>query len=66
MEGYEIFYMSQEDILSYGPDSCFWYEGVPLEKGWYYWACLPGYLPTSDPWGPFETEKEALNDINSW
>lgn len=35
----------------------------PLEEGWYYWYCLPGCLPDSDPYGPFETEEEAEQDV---
>jgi len=30
--------------------------------GWYYWYCLPGCLPDSDPMGPFETAQAALKD----
>lgn len=30
--------------------------------GWYWWSCFPGCLPDSDPFGPFETEAEALED----
>lgn len=29
---------------------------------WYWWSCLPGCLPNSDPIGPFDTEAEALAD----
>lgn len=32
------------------------------KEGWFYWFCLPGCLPDSDPTGPFETEQEALED----
>lgn len=35
-------------------------EGEPNDAGWYYWYCFPGCLPDSDPWGPFETEEEAI------
>jgi len=35
-------------------------DGEELESGWYYWFCLPGCLPDSDPIGPFESEKAAL------
>lgn len=28
--------------------------------GWYVWACFPGCMPDSDPWGPYKTEEEAL------
>jgi len=30
--------------------------------GFYWWSCLPGCLPDSDPFGPFETEQEAVAD----
>lgn len=32
----------------------------PNEAGWYYWFCLPGCLPDSDPFGPFDSEEDAL------
>lgn len=31
----------------------------PLEPGWYFWYCLPGCLPDSDPCGPYATAAEA-------
>lgn len=31
-------------------------------SGWYYWYCLPGCMPDSDPIGPFATHAEALAD----
>lgn len=34
--------------------------------GWYWWSCLPGCLPDSDPVGPFATEAEALADEETW
>ena len=37
-------------------------EGDCLGSGWYYWFCLPGCMPDSEPMGPFETEAEALED----
>ena len=30
--------------------------------GFYYWSVFPGCLPDSDPYGPFETEQEAIDD----
>lgn len=30
--------------------------------GWYWWACFPGCMPDSDPFGPFTTEDEAIAD----
>lgn len=37
-------------------------DGDPLPKGWYWWTCFPGCLPDSDPFGPFDTEDEAIAD----
>ena len=30
--------------------------------GWYWQTCLPGCMPDSEPFGPFDTEGEALAD----
>lgn len=35
-------------------------DGDYLGDGWYWWACMPGCLPDSDPNGPFDTEDEAI------
>src|SRR5687767_2942702 len=32
------------------------------KKGWFYWYCLPGCMPDSESFGPFETEEEAIKD----
>ena len=34
--------------------------------GWYYWFCFPGCLPDSDPFGPFETEADAIAQARDW
>jgi len=31
-----------------------------MEPGFYFWWCFPGCLPESSPFGPFETESEAV------
>jgi len=31
-----------------------------LDPGWYWWACLPGCLPSGDPDGPHCSENRAL------
>jgi hypothetical protein len=28
--------------------------------GWYYWFCLPGCMPDSDAFGPYDSEEAAL------
>lgn len=39
------------------------YEGgKPCEPGWYWHACLPGCLPDSDSFGPFDTSEAAYHD----
>lgn len=55
----EVFYMSAAKIEDYD-----WFDedGEVRPEGWYYWACLPGCLPDSDPVGPFDTEQEAIDD----
>ena len=32
---------------------------------WAYWSCLPGCLPDSDIFGPFNTLKEAIADCEN-
>jgi hypothetical protein len=32
------------------------------DGGWYYWWCLPGCLPDSDPNGPFANEQDCLDE----
>ena len=34
----------------------------PTKRGWFYWFCLPGCLPDSEPFGPYETEQAAIAD----
>ena len=45
------------ELATRGPDE------VRMDvAGWYWWTCLPGCLPDSDPFGPFATEAEAIAD----
>jgi hypothetical protein len=37
-------------------------DGNYMGDGWYWWGCFPGCLPDSEPYGPYETEAEALAD----
>jgi hypothetical protein len=37
-------------------------DGWDGGQGWYYWFCFPGCLPDSEPFGPFDTKEEALED----
>lgn len=36
-------------------------EGNEAPKGWYWWHCFPGCLPSGDPVGPFDTEQQAID-----
>ena len=64
----EVFYMSDDEIESYGHDSI-WFcpdDGFTyMPGGWYYWPCLPGCLPDGDPIGPFESEQAAIDDAQA-
>ena len=53
----ETFYVSAREARDYrkeDPDTS--YTG----PGWYVWACFPGCMPDSDPFGPYATEAEAV------
>lgn len=51
---FEVFCPTKGDLKDMGLD--------PRDEGWYWWACFPGCLPDSDPHGPFNTEREAIED----
>lgn len=36
-----------------------------LEPGWYFWFCLPGCLPDSEPYGPFPGKEEAIQEARA-
>jgi hypothetical protein len=54
---------------TYAADLCEACEGAGCEDcpapGWYWQTCLPGCLPDSDAFGPFETIEEATADAQS-
>lgn len=33
---------------------------MATKAGWYYWTCLPGCLPDSEPFGPYRTPFATL------
>lgn len=55
----EVFYLTEEQAEEALVDSAY---GFDCEAGWYWWACMPGYMPDGDPMGPFETKQEAIAD----
>lgn len=62
---FEVFYadarmvrQAQKDSEGMRPD-----EASPItETGWYWWACFPGCMPDGNAMGPFQTEREAIED----
>lgn len=38
---------------------------ITQRNAWWYWYCLPGCLPDSDPFGPYATEEEALAEARA-
>ena len=53
----EVFHFDGE---RYSADD-FWmtHDGEPMPAGWYYWVCLPGCMPDSEPFGPYDSPEEA-------
>jgi hypothetical protein len=33
-----------------------------IKGGWFFWYCLPGCMPSSESFGPYESEREALEE----
>lgn len=54
--GFEVFEVAAGHSFTTNPDK------EPFECGWYWWPCLPGCLPDSDPWGPFKTATQAYDN----
>lgn len=51
----EVFYAKRGEFEHEATDE-------PSPAGWYWWTCLPGCLPDSPPFGPFETKEAAIAD----
>jgi len=60
---FEAFYLGN-DGSAYGRNHLT-EEGTFAPSGWYWWPCFPGCLPDGEPIGPFETEREAIQDAQS-
>jgi len=66
--GYHSFHMD-ETQEPYGSFEVFYIAELDLSDkvpGWYWWACSPGYLPDSDPTGPFAYSQQAHQDADEW
>lgn len=57
----EVFYRREGETTWTAEDG----EQIDNGPGWYYWFCLPGCLPDSDPMGPFDSESAALADARA-
>ena len=44
------------------PDIEYWMDE---KSNWLWWYCLPGCMPDSDPFGPFNLESECIENFNS-
>jgi len=49
----------------------YYYDVLPTEErigdsGFYWWPCFPGCLPESEPYGPFDTEQDAIKDATDY
>jgi|DEB0MinimDraft_10_1074344.scaffolds.fasta_scaffold103488_1 hypothetical protein len=61
--GIEIFCRTKAENCADGwTDS----DGQPLGAGWFWWSCFPGCLPDSDPIGPFDSEREAIDNCKGF
>ena len=56
----EVFHTDDHPITSTGER--FDNYGEAVQAGWYWWPCFPGCLPDGDAVGPFQTEREAVED----
>ena len=55
----ETFYVDENELEEFDVSN----------SGWYWWSCLPGCMPDSDPNGPHESELDAINEARenlSW
>lgn len=70
-EGYHSF--MNVDGVPFGSFEVFWTNrtaettnqlGIEenFEPGWYWWACFPGYMPESSPFGPFDSSEQAYKN----
>lgn len=60
---FKVFYWSEAEAKAFGESGAYGItEGdeLLLEAGWFWQFGFPGCLPTSDAFGPFETEADAL------
>ena len=55
----EVFYMTHQIANDLDGESGV-FQNWPA--GYYWWSCFPGCLPDSEPYGPFDTEADALAD----
>ena len=63
----EVFRVTEMEAIYNLQNACHANEYTIFAAGWYWWTCLPGCMPDSSPFGPYETEAaaiEAAQDIH--
>ena len=58
----EVFYVSPMEVIYNTQNIDHADEYTITEAGWYWWSCFEGCLPDSEAIGPFDTEKEAIEN----
>lgn len=64
---YEVFYMDEDMARRAKNEGEFFIDNLDHLTindlvGWYWWTCMPGCTPDSEPQGPFNSEEEAHED----
>ena len=58
---FETIYLTDSECKEFNEQ----YEDDNYTAGFYWWFTLPGCMPDSDPYGPFESDTEAIVDAES-
>jgi len=58
--------LEREDDPHSLPDVEIFRDSSSSDDEWYWWFCLPGCLPDSEPYGPFESFSDAYDDFEQY
>ena len=56
----EVFYVDAALAEEWCGEAGLGEDDPPIEPGWYWWSCSPGWLPDGDPNGPYDSEDLAV------
>lgn len=59
---FEIIHFNQTECDELNGQSDLSYAESGYTPGYYWWFSMPGCLPDSEPYGPYETDEHALID----